>query len=170
MNIKNIVIGVIISFVFLLFAVYGTNLIYDSPEYQDYCNIRVPYIENITQETCEQQNGTWFPQNIQCIKAPCPQGYCDYYSECQQEFDKADKSYSKNLFIVSIVFSLIVISAAAFLISVSSVSAGLMFGSLMYLIYGTARFWRFMNDWIRFIILGIALAILIYIGYKLSNR
>ena len=170
MKIQNIIIGVIIAVVFVMFAAYGTNLLYQSPEYNRYCDVNKPYTEDITQELCEAQNGTWIPQNIQCIKAPCPQGYCDFYSKCQGEYDYANKNYSQNLFIISIVISLIIIAIAAFVIKVSSVSGGLMFGGFMYLIYGTARFWRFMDDWVRFIILGIALAILIYIGYRLAKK
>ena len=171
MNVKNVVIGIVIAFVFLLFCVYGTNLLYKAPNYNTYCNVSVPpYTENITQQICESQNGTWIAQNIQCIKAPCPQGYCDYYSKCSPLFDAANKSYAQNLFIISIVISLIVIMIGAFLISVPSVSGGLMFGALMYLIYGTARYWGFMDNWLRFIILGVALVILIYIGYKIADR
>ena len=38
-----------------------------------------------------------------------------------------------------------------------------MFGSLMFIIYGTGRYWRF-------IIPGIALVVFIYIGYKVSAK
>ena len=172
MNIKNIIIGLIIAVVFVMFAAYGTNLIYDSPDYEDYCRSEIPYPydENITQEICEGRNGTWNPQEIQCIKAPCPQGYCDYYSKCQQGYEVSNRAYAQNLFIISIIVSLIVIIISAFLISVASVSGGLMFGALMYLIYGTARYWGYMDDWMRFIILGVALAVLIYIGYRLARK
>jgi len=171
MNIKNIVIGIIIAVVFVMFCAYGTNLLYKSPKYENYCPQAVqPYIGNETPTSCESNNGTWIAQNIECVKAPCSQGYCDYYSKCQPVWDTANKNYSKNLFIISIVVSLIIIAISAFLIEVPSVSGGLMFGSLMYLIYGTARYWGYMDDWMRFIILGVALAILIYIGYKLANR
>lgn len=171
MNIRNIIIGIIIAVVFVMFAAYGTNLVYESPNYERYCpNANQPYFANMTQEICEMENGTWISQDIQCIKAPCPQGYCNYYAKCQPAFDKANKAFAQNLFIISIIVSLIVIAMAAFLISVPSVSGGLMFGALMYLIYGTARYWGYMDDWLRFIILGIALVILIYIGYRLANR
>lgn len=167
-SIKDWILGIIIAVVFAMFCAYGTNLIYKAPDYSRYCNVNLPYNDNRT--FCEQNNGTWIPQNIECIKAPCPQGYCDFYQKCQPEFDNANKAYSKNLFVISIVFSLAVIVIATFLISISSVSAGLMFGSLIYLIYGTARYWGYMDDWLRFIILGAALAILIYIGYRLSGK
>src|SRR3989344_1376927 len=128
-EVKNTIIGLIIAVVFLLFAVYGTKLIYSNPEYDDYCNTRtLAYTENMTQEICESGNGTWIAQDIQCIKAPCPQGYCDYYSKCQQGYEDANRAFAQNLFIISIVFSLIVIIISAFFVSVTSVSGGLMIG------------------------------------------
>jgi small-conductance mechanosensitive channel len=168
-SIKNIIIGLIIAVVFVMFCAYGTNLLYKSPNYENYCRIPNTPVEN--QTLCDEYNGTWIPQETLCkMDQPCPQGYCDYYTKCQPSWQKAEKAYSQNLFIISIVVALIVIAIAAFLISVSSVSGGLMFGSLMYLIYGTARYWGYMEDWGRFIILGVALIVLIYIGYRLASR
>jgi len=89
---------------------------------------------------------------------------------CNLDFEKANEAYSKNLFIISVIISVIAIAIAAFFFSVEAVSGGLMFGSLMFLIYGTGNYWRYMNDWLRFIILGIALIVLIYIGYKIANK
>ena len=167
MQIKNIILGIIIAVVFVMFCAYGNDLVYKSPDYNDFCP--AIYHDAQNQTTCEMQNGTWIAQNIECIKAPCPQGYCDYYSKCQPEFDKADKAYSKNMFLISIILGVIVISISAFFIDVESISSGVMFGSLMFIIYGTARYWRFMEGWGRFVILGIALAVLIYVGYRLKK-
>jgi hypothetical protein len=179
MNIKNIIIGVIIAVVFVMFCAYGTKLIYEAPNYEDFCNYTsfmppeklpvtnctIPGTINIKTQECYNNKGT--PVPIFDEKGCQIDVNCDH---CQQEYDKAEEKYSKNLFIISIVFSIIIISVAAFLIKVESVSGGWMFGSLMYIIYGTGRYWRFMNDWLRFIILGIALIILIYIGYRLARR
>ena len=73
------------------------------------------------------------------------------------------------MFLISIILGVIVISISAFFIDVESISSGVMFGSLMFIIYGTARYWRFMEGWGRFVILGIALAVLIYVGYRLKK-
>jgi len=39
-------------------------------------------------------------------------------------------------------------------------------GGVLTIIYGTIAYWSELADWARFIILGITLAILIWIGYK----
>jgi len=151
MNIKNLILGAIIAVIFVMFCAYGVNLFYDAPEYEDYCDER-PYIidKNLTQQEIDQRN--------------------QYYKECQDKYDVANESYSKNLFIISLVFSLIIIAISAFFIEVSSVSGGLMLGSLFFIVYGTGRYWRYMNDWLRFVILGAVLIILIYLGYKIAKK
>jgi len=45
-----------------------------------------------------------------------------------------------------------------------------MLGSLVFIIYGTGRYWNYMDDLMRFIILGISLGILIYIAYWISKK
>lgn len=169
MKIKDIILGLIIAVIFVMFCAYGMNLFYKSPNYNNYCpNYAQPYNDN--QTSCLETNGTWIPQNIECIKAPCPQGYCDYFQKCQPLFDEAEKGYSQNIFIISLIISLIVIILSLFIIKAESVSSGLMLGSLFFIIYGTARYWRFMEDWGRFILLGIILSVLIYAGYKISKH
>jgi len=48
----------------------------------------------------------------------------------------------------------------------ASVSSGLMGGGILAIIYGTMRYWSDLPDFGRFIILGITLIILIWLGYK----
>ena len=48
----------------------------------------------------------------------------------------------------------------------ASVSAGLMGGGVLTILYGVIRYWTDLPDYGRFIILGIILAILIWLGYK----
>ncbi len=45
-----------------------------------------------------------------------------------------------------------------------------MLGSLLFIIYGTAGYWGFMEDLFRFIILGAVLFILIGLAYWLARR
>jgi hypothetical protein len=76
----------------------------NEPQYDSYCNmsksIPVETYSNITREVCEQYNGTWNPQPVQCIKAPCPQGYCDYYQKCNQAYQEAQKPYNQQRFYI----------------------------------------------------------------------
>jgi hypothetical protein len=151
MKIKLVLLGVIIGVVLLMFLVFGTKLIYDSPEYEDYCDYN-KYIPtgNLTDSEMKMQN--------------------EYYAECTENYDAANENYSKNMFILSLIVGVLIIIGSAVFIDLATVSGGLMFGSLMFLIYGTGSYWRYMNDWTRFFVLGVALGILIYVGYWLGNR
>lgn len=177
-KVKNWVIGIIIAFVFLFFCVYGTKLVYTEPDYNSYCNssmympykipvVNCSYNQNIetARQDCFSKEGT--PISVYDANGCEKEITC---SSCSIDFRKEEEKYSKNLFIISIIFSLAIISFAAFIIKVDSVSSGLMLGSLLFLIYGTIRYWGFMKDWGRFTILSIALAILIYIAYKIAGK
>lgn len=100
----SIIIGVILTIIIVSLVNVGTSLFLNEPEYEKYCNrtISSPLetYDNITKETCEAYNGTWTPQNVQCIKAPCPQGYCDFYQKCNQEYNDAQKPYNQKRFYV----------------------------------------------------------------------
>ena len=61
------------------------------------------------QKKCELQNGTWVRQQIECIRAPCPQGYCDLYSKCSQEFNDANELRSKKVFFVALPLGILII-------------------------------------------------------------
>jgi hypothetical protein len=100
----SIIIGIILTVIIVSLVNVGTSLFLNEPQYERYCNTTTsPNLEtydNITKETCESHNGTWTPQNIQCIKAPCPQGYCDFYQKCNQQYNEAQKPYNQKRFYV----------------------------------------------------------------------
>jgi len=39
-------------------------------------------------------------------------------------------------------------------------------GGILIILYGTLRYWRYAEDVLKFVLLGIALGILIWIAYK----
>jgi len=149
MKIKEVLLGIIIAVVFLMFCVFGTKLIYDVPQYEDYCNYEeLGKIDAVN-------NSAYYNQ---------------VYKECSDKYDLANKNYSKNMFIISLVFGILIIIICTIWIEINSISGGLMFGSLMFIIYGTGRYWNYMDDLLRFIVLGVALIMLIYVAYWMSKR
>ena len=176
MKIKDIILGLIIAVVFVMFCAYGTNLIYKAPVYEEYCN--ATYFPSMVIKECnisvelQQKNEACWNNKGEPMPVYDENG-CQkdvVCSSCRLDYEKADESYSKNMFIITLVIGVIIIAISSLLIEISSVSGGLMLGSLFFIVYGTGRYWRFMNDWLRFIILGIALAVLIYLGYKIANK
>jgi hypothetical protein len=159
MKIKDILLGISIAVIFLMFCVFGTKLIYDSPKYEDYCN----YSEiNPTVYDKANVNESEF-----LIEEKLRE---DKYKECSEKYEVANKNYSKNMFIISLIFGILIIILCTIFININSISGGLMLGSLMFLIYGTGRYWNYMDDLMRFIILGLALGALIYVAYWINQR
>lgn len=157
-RVKTILLSIVIAVVLTGFVIYLIQAIYPSPKYEDYCNINVPMpiekgIINTTEAECEANNGTF--QN----------GYCDYYEKCNKEYQKVQDKYNLVVFIVAIIIGLLAVSAGIIL-SLPSVSSGLMIGGTFLTIYGTAVYWYNLSNWIRVIVLGAVLAILIWLGYK----
>lgn len=160
-----------------MFFVYGTKLVYDEPNYDDYCNQSYYYPEKFSAnctmslELQKEVNNCYNQRGIPIYEYDengCEKSLtCDF---CSRDYDEANKNYSKNLFLISLIIGIMVISISVIFIKVSAVSGGLMLGSLFYIIYGTARYWEFMEDILRFVILGMALFILIWLAYYLSRN
>jgi len=100
----SILISIILTVIIVSTVNVGTSLFLNEPQYTDYCDytksIPIETYDNVTKELCETNNGTWTPQSIQCVKAPCPQGYCDFYSKCQKEYSDALEPYNQNKFYI----------------------------------------------------------------------
>jgi len=177
MEIKNLLLGLVIAVIFLMFCVYGTKLMYEEPAYKDFCTdtyyspeklIDTCSISNELQtkiEKCQSSEGiVRYEYDNNGCKTDLT---CDF---CNKDFKAAQKSYMKDLFLISLLFGIIIIIVSVLFIKISAVSGGLMAGSLFFIIYGTAGYWEFMDDWIRFILLGTVLGILIWLAYYFKNK
>lgn len=95
----TIIVSIILTAILISLVNVGTALFLPAPEYQDYCGkITQPNLnpnQVITKELCESTNGTWNPQDIKCIQEPCEQGYCDYYTKCQKDYEDSMKPYNQ---------------------------------------------------------------------------
>ena len=148
MKMKEVLLGVVIGIVLLMFLVFGTKLIYEAPDYGAYCNY-----EDVSQV---KVNDSSPPQNS--------------YEECYSEYDLARGKYSSTLFLFSLILGILLIVGAAMFIETGSISGGVMFGSIMFVIYGTSSYWEYMDDWVRFGVLGVSLAILIYVSDLMKKK
>ncbi len=84
---------------------------------------------------------------------------------CQNTFQEADKKYNGIVFIVALVLGIICMIIAIVLKN-DTVSPGVLGGGFLSILYGTIRDWSNLGDYLRLALLGVALAILIWIGYK----
>jgi len=142
---KNIAIGLGILILTSFVAVYGMNTFLDKPIYEDYCTDYSRPVEELgmTQKIENQ--------------------------ECLDSYDVAREHYAKWVFIISIPVGLVIVALGTFVFSLSSVGVGIMLGGVYTLIYGTANYWRYGADWMRFIVSLIGLVALVLIAYRFNT-
>lgn len=158
---KNFIIVIGIALLFALFVGYGIEVFDPAPKNEDFC--RQDLYEMQEQTTCEKAGGLW--QNYE-EGAPAPRkGSCSAPYKCWDDFSKAQAKHDKIVFIVAIVIGILGVIIGVIL-KKDIVSTGITAGSTLLMMYGTIRYWQHANDTLKFILLGIALAVLIWLGYK----
>ena len=190
---KHTLLAIAIAIVFVLFVGFGISTFYKTPKYEDFCGEREKFIDTVTRQKCDEVGGKWNSGDLArpiariesnqllCTKTSekddavtlnCQtqeeldnRGYCDRDFYCRGEFDDVREIYNRNVFIVATGIGIITL-IVGFALGMASVSSGLMGGGILAIIYGTIRYWSDLPDYGRFIILGITLVILIWLGYK----
>jgi len=196
-NFKHIILAVGIAIVLAFFVGFGIATFYASPQYEDFCGEREKSVNRVTQENCDELGGKWNSEefarpiariesnqllctkisekddaltlNCQSQEEIQNQGYCDRNFYCRQEFDDVREVYNRNVFIAATGLGIIAI-IIGFALTVTGVSSGIMGGGILAIIYGTLRFWSDLPDYGRFIILGLTLGLLIWLGYKKTHK
>ena len=177
LNIKNILIGIAITILTVFVVIYGIQTFYPSPQYEDYCDAqRKPIPENpeLLGGTCATVSPD--SRNECCIN----KGY-EYYDEetgrcmgidnsCYEQYDEVNETYSKNLFIITLIIGIILIAIGALVFKLESIGAGIMGGGIITLIWGSGQYWRYADDIFRFIISIIGLVLVIGLGYWINSR
>jgi hypothetical protein len=190
---KNIILGTSIAIIFTFFIGFGIKTFYPELEWDDFCSdIGAKVMGN--QAECEASGGRWNaiePETLSagladdellCTKMTGDDktmtlsclsqerrkslGYCDINYECQKEYEAFQSGYTRNLFIIAAIIGLITMIVGGFVLRHESVSPGLMGGGFLTIMYGIMRYWQYAGDWLRFILLGAILAMLIYLAYK----
>ncbi len=173
LNIKNIIFGLAIFILTMFVGIYGLSTLYgESPEYGDYCPENL-----INQSVCEDEGGVWV-NNTQLvdtrgeIKAvPIGGGYCQYdNTPCQKDFENAEEKYFRKIFLTALPLGVLIILAGALILGLESVSAGLMLGGVGMIVYGTGTYWRFTDDWMKFLLSLAGLVILIAAAYWFNKK
>lgn len=162
-----------------LFFAVAIHLVYKEPAYDTFCAAnRVPQLIE-TKEACEAPvvGGQWTPNDARNGVAPAkiaapetkpavPSGYCDVNYTCGKNFQTAQSLYNRNVFIILVVLGVLSLAAGYVLTASSAVALGLSLGGLVALIIASVRYWSDMDDYLRLIILALALAALIWFGIK----
>lgn len=138
---------------------------YKSPAYDEYCPQTLYSEARDNKAVCEDAGGMW-QANTGYPKEAGVTGYCDVTYACNKVFNDVNSVYSRNVFVILTVLGALTIVAALFTRIPNTVSSGLLYGGVLSLIIGTMRFWSEMDDYLRFIVTGVVLVVLVAIGIK----
>ncbi len=144
-----------------LFVAYLTQALYPAPEYENFCpqSLTGKFIN--TPEECTAVGGEWYPDTS--IEA---KGYCNSTATCQKEYMDVQEVYTRNVFLVFVVFGALLLVASAFLAEVPVIALGSSFAGILALVIGSIWHWSAMQEWLRVIVLGVALAGVLYLAWK----
>ena len=171
-----LILGIVI--ILNLFFAYAIKVIYASPLFEAYCPQQQVTIQPQNQTECVGKGGAWqdygYPVNVPPQATPAtvgtlakaPTGYCDLNFTCQKQFNSANSIYNRNVFVALVVLGVLALVAGFFIPNAAAVSLGLSLGGVVSLVIGSTRYWSDMNDYVRVIILGLALVVLIALGIK----
>jgi len=177
-KVKKVIIAAAIAIVFAFFVGYLISAFYPEPKYEKYCNESLmvkSYLYN-TSASCEQAGGVWnsYVGEKYCPpENPCPatpnQGSCDLGYYCSKNLQKDTEIYNRNVFFITSAIGIITI-IISFLLALEFVSNGFLAGSVFLILYGTTRYWSSMSSPIKATMLGLTLALLVWIAYKKLNK
>ncbi len=166
----GLIIGIII--VLNLFFNYALSLFYKAPEYVKFCPTSQVVTIPDNQQACVDKGGQWTNNNYyeKTVRVPVgevqPKGYCDLDYTCRTQFEDANKSYTRNIFIFLVILGALCVLVGNFFKGNNVISNGLALGGLLSFIVASVRYWNDANDYVHVFILAIALAILIWIAVK----
>ncbi len=173
--------GLAIILILNLFFIFSTQLVYKEPQYDTFCGNPQVRIIPQTKDECLEVGGQWTDdQFIQkgiprsAIDGPtievAREGYCDADFTCRQTYDDARKLYERNFFIILVVLGTLTLIVSFVVRTIEVIAPSLAFGGVLSLFIASVRYWSEMQDYLRVVILGLALVALIGLGVRWFNR
>lgn len=166
----GLIIGIII--VLNLFFNYSLSLIYKTPEYVDFCPTSQVVTIPDNQNVCVNKGGQWTNNSYYGKTVPVqigekqPTGYCDLEYTCRTNFDTANKTYNRNIFVFLVILGALSVLLGNFFKGNDVVSNGFALGGVLSFVIASMRYWGDADNIIKVIILAIALGLLIWIAMK----
>ncbi len=176
---KNFFVTAGIVLIFTFFVAQGIDLFYPNPEWDDYCKGERLEPRKIAPENCSTYNQAVAALEEECYSEdgiPRPvydsngcqvDVTCDY---CSRDFENAMDAYISKFFVIAAIVGILGIVLGALLFKVESVGAGLIGGGILLIVYASMVSWRYIGEAVRFLLLGLALALLVYLGYRINRK
>jgi len=173
---RKVAVAVAVAILFAFFVGLLLDLVYEAPKYETFCKpddffrakpliapaSAVPEEQCIYGEEyqqCLKKGGT---PELNYTNATCPS--FESCNLCNLEFNEASKQYNRNIFIIVGIIGLLAIFFGV-LWKIEFLGTGFMFGGILLLVYGTARFFGDADKLLRVIIIFAELLIVIWVGY-----
>jgi len=134
---KKIALGFGLAIIFPMMIHYGVSTFSSEPKFESYAKQ-------------EEFNKTATPQEK---------------IQKEEVRESAQKQFEKHLYMVAVPLGLAAILIGAFS-RVQSIGSGLMIGGIFSTTDGYINYWSHLEDWMRFLSLLAAFAILLIVGYK----
>ncbi len=179
-NLKKVSLTVGLAVVFALFVYALIDAFYEEPQYDKYCRMDEPYgrpmpigkqppvqvdcpVLVAKEQACYAQQG--MVRYSYDNETGCPIDLmCDM---CNKEFENARNAYIKNIFYITAPIGLLAIVLGMYLpLTVDAIASGFMFGGIITLVQGTVRVFGDLSKISRVVVLGIELAIIVWLGYR----
>lgn len=142
-------------------------MIFDEPRYDNYFPRVTERYQ--TQEICEADGYQWIPTNqsktLTGESGDVYVGHCDTRTKNQAQWDEVRGEFEKKTFMALVGLGIVTIILAV-IIKNYVVSLGLGLGAFLDFIIASMRYWRYSDDWLRIVILVVALAVLIWLAIK----
>lgn len=158
-----LILGIVI--VLNLFFNYTLSLIYKHPNYEAFCPVSQVIKPIESEAACLEVGGQW-NANVYPDAKTGVKGYCDPNFTCANNYYEAQKVYDRNVFITLVILGALSVAAGSFLAYNLVLSQALSLGGVLSFIIASMRYWGSANDFIRVIILALALLILGYVAVK----
>jgi hypothetical protein len=176
MGFKQVMLGLGVGILAALFIGFFIEAVHSAPKYEDFCknnyydypkmmnpNNTCDFVYDTTlRNACMNDNGMMREEYD--AKGCITKETCDY---CQRDFQNAEEKYNRNLFYITAPIGLLLIILGLYLpISVDAITGGILLGGILTLLQVTTRVFGNLGKWPRVILLGLELAIIIWIGIK----
>lgn len=177
-KLKKVILGTAIAILLAFFWGHATSTFYKEPEIEDFCKgidsvIIVESCKDYEYEPIKSRKVIPIPEKKYCncyeinknktieCTATNPE-----YDKCSNQYDEAREKHARHSFTILVILGLLSIIIGGLFLKKEAVGSGIMGGGVLTIIYASLRYWDSIQDYARLAILGIALVVLIWVGYK----
>lgn len=152
MAIKKFLLIIGIALIFTVFFGYAAEVVFEQPQYP-----------------CEPPRELYKPYEENQAKVIDQYYNSEEYKTCQENYNQLiEKTNFKSFIGLSIVA--IIAIFIGLILTLEAISSGILGGGILLLVYSVMRHWGILNKYFRLTILGVALIVLLYYGYKKIDK